>query len=209
MLSDLATVDVRVPDGETTQGSAAAILDAYRAPIFLGGTAYGGCVALEAAVQAPDRVRGLVLMNASPGAHPDPREAEALCDRIAAAGIDELLAAWSGLIVAPHAQTARDRFAAMARDAGPALFVRQYRASARRRDHWDALPSLSMPVLLIWGADDVFVPVETGRRMSLALPNARWVPLPRGRHFPPLEQPEETGRLMRDWLEAALRDGAA
>jgi 2-succinyl-6-hydroxy-2,4-cyclohexadiene-1-carboxylate synthase len=66
---------------------------------------------------------------------------------------------------------------------------------------WDRLPSLSCPVLALAGSDDL-------RFASHALRMARLVPhgvaslVPGGGHAVHLAQPEQTGRLVRHWLDA-------
>lgn len=51
------------------------------------------------------------------------------------------------------------------------------------------LADLRFPVLLVWGAEDRIVPVEAGRRLEAALPDARLVILPEVGHLPPEEAP--------------------
>ena len=66
---------------------------------------------------------------------------------------------------------------------------------------WDRLPSLSCPVLALAGSDDL-------RFASHALRMARLVPhgvaslVPGGGHAVHQAQPEQTGRLVRHWLDA-------
>jgi len=66
---------------------------------------------------------------------------------------------------------------------------------------WDRLPLLSCPVLALAGSDDL-------RFASHALRMARLVPhgvaslVPGGGHAVHLAQPEQTGRLVRHWLDA-------
>lgn len=49
------------------------------------------------------------------------------------------------------------------------------------RETYDSLsvaPGLEMPVLVLHGERDSIIPVEHGRRVAAALPDARWVPVP-------------------------------
>ncbi len=66
---------------------------------------------------------------------------------------------------------------------------------------WDRLPALPCPVLALAGSDDI-------RFASHALRVARLVPhgvaslIPAGGHAVHLAQPEQTGRIVRHWLDA-------
>jgi len=199
-LDPLTTVQAIVPEEPDMAAAAAAVLAAAPPRFLLAGTAHGGAVALEVAMRAPERLIGLWLMNCNPGANPDPDGARATAARVRGGGYDALLADWAGRIVDPDNIKARDAFLAMARAAGPERFARQCEASAGRRDHWDALSGLAVPTLLLWGAEDLFVPVDIARRMAGLIPGAHLVTLPRCRHFPAVERPAETMAAIRMWL---------
>ena len=59
-----------------------------------------------------------------------------------------------------------------------------------------------MPTLIAWGERDRTIPPEHGRRAAAAIPNCRFELLPGAAHFPNLEAPERTARVLRDWLDA-------
>jgi pimeloyl-ACP methyl ester carboxylesterase len=184
--------------------SAEAVLASAPPRFFLAGTAYGGCLALEVAVTAPERIAGLWLMNCSPGPHPDPEEAAQLHSRVRVGAFREIMEEWAEIIVDPRATAARDRFLKMALAAGPERFLRQHDAAALRRDHWAQLGGIESPTLLLWGEEDRFVPATVGRRMAAAMPAARYIGLPGCRHLPPLEKPALTNQAARSWLTDVL-----
>jgi len=204
-LSDLVDAEVMVLEEPSMAASAAALLAVAPTRFFLAGTAYGGCLALEIAVTAPERIAGLWLMNCNPGAHPDPSDARRISARARGGAFEAILEEWAQVIVAE--QAARDRFLAMARAAGPERFAKQHDASAGRSDHWSNLTKLSAPILLLWGEDDPFVPVAIGRRMAEAMPGAHFAVFPGCRHLPPLEQAEAATDVARGWLAQALSSG--
>jgi pimeloyl-ACP methyl ester carboxylesterase len=203
-LSDLVDPVVMVAEEPSMARSAAAVLASAPPRFILAGTAHGGCLAIEIAVTAPDRIAGLWLMNCSPGAHPDPADAREISARVRAGGLETVLNEWAQVIVAAEAAVARDRFLAMARAAGPDRFARQHDASASRADRWDHLKGMMAPTLLLWGEDDCFVPVSVGKRMAEAMPLAHLVTLPGCRHFPAMERPEATIDAARRWLSDVL-----
>jgi pimeloyl-ACP methyl ester carboxylesterase len=58
---------------------------------------------------------------------------------------------------------------------------------------------LRIPVLVVWGTNDRFFPVEYGRRLAAAIPGAKLVELEGARTFVPLDRPEELAREIADF----------
>ncbi len=63
--------------------------------------------------------------------------------------------------------------------------------------------SLRAPALVIWGREDAWIPVAHAERHARALPAARVVLLERCGHMPQEEQPQETLRLLAEFLGAS------
>jgi pimeloyl-ACP methyl ester carboxylesterase len=60
-----------------------------------------------------------------------------------------------------------------------------------------------VPVLLIWGADDVRSPLETvGRQFERAIPGAELVVIPDCGHMSSIERPDEFNRAVREFCQA-------
>lgn len=204
-LSDLVDCTVIVDDAPSMAESAARILSDAPPRFLLAGTAYGGRLALEVAVAAPERIAGLWLMNCNPGAHGNPSDASRLTARVRSEGIEAMLEEWAPVIVAEADDVSRERFRAMARASGPERFVRQHDALMSRVDRWNDLARIKAPTLLMWGADDRFVPLAVGQRMAACMPTARLIALEGCRHFPPLERPRETIAEARRWISEVCR----
>jgi pimeloyl-ACP methyl ester carboxylesterase len=64
----------------------------------------------------------------------------------------------------------------------------------------DDLPRLRCPVLFVWGEKDDLAPITDGQAASARIPDSRFVILPGIGHFPFLEAPRETARLIREFL---------
>lgn len=154
------------------------------------GCSFGGWVATELAVQAPERVRRLVLID--PAGMPADEELPRLLDLdpVAAASLT-----FSGQEMVTAAQ-------ARARAMDPTTAARDVRnrEAARRLAgdpymHDPALPErvagLRMPVTVLWGADDRIIPVSHARSWSAAIPHAELAIVPRAGHLPHVEQPGE------------------
>jgi pimeloyl-ACP methyl ester carboxylesterase len=168
------------------------------------GTSFGGRVALETALAAPGRVRGLVVIGSGPGPVADPRAGLRRSERLRA-GEAEQVAAEMGEMIAhmegPNGPATRDAFIAMCAMVGDSVMTRQSDALAKRIDLRPRLGEVACPALLLWGAHDQFSPAADGLKMAAALPNGRYVEIADCGHFPRLEYPDETAAAICHWME--------
>ena len=171
-----------------------------RAPkkFILVGTSYGGNLALDIALTAPERVIGLWLMGCDPGAPqqggPDlPGGLEATPDAV----IDML----AGLVVRPVDTAAAAVFKQMAHRIGGAAGAAQARALGSRSDRTDRLSELKMPTLVTWGAEDPLVSPSVGEAMSARISDVSWQIVPACGHLPTLEQPNQSATLFSGLVE--------
>lgn len=199
-LKDLVSPTVKILAQPTFAESAEQILASTSSAFILAGTAYGGCLAMEVLARAPDRVRGLWLMNCQPGVHPDPDAVRATSRRIRTGEHERVIAEFAEQAIPARDGTSRASFMQMARDAGSDLFARQSDASLTRSDHWSTLAASKVPTLLVWGAADRFVPVDVGRRIAGLMPHARFEAIEGCGHFPTLERPSRCTEIAREWL---------
>ena len=83
------------PEGFTHLEDLLAVLDAQAGgPAWLVGNSMGGALALDAAVTAPERIAGLVLIAPAVGGQPDPDELDPQMRRGMAAGSAAPRASW-------------------------------------------------------------------------------------------------------------------
>jgi pimeloyl-ACP methyl ester carboxylesterase len=61
--------------------------------------------------------------------------------------------------------------------------------------------TISVPVLIIWGADDEVVPVSVGKNFKRDIPGSELVILPQCGHIPPEEEAAETTRIVKEFLK--------
>lgn len=64
----------------------------------------------------------------------------------------------------------------------------------------EAMASLEVPTLLVWGREDGIVPPRQGELLRDAMRNASLVVVDRAGHLPMVERPETMNRLLRDFL---------
>lgn len=64
----------------------------------------------------------------------------------------------------------------------------------------DLLAHVRVPTLLIWGAQDEVTPPHVAHQFQQSLPQAHLVFFDRCGHAPPIEHPEEFGKVVREFL---------
>lgn len=181
--------------------SAADILARAPASFVLVGTSYGGNLALEIALAAPDRVKALWLMGCDPAPAPEGRpDLAAALTATPDAVIDMLTAR----VAHPDHTDAAASFAVMARAVGSAAGAAQATAIGVRKDARPRLGMLTMPALVLWGADDALVPVAVGEELARALPHAHFHMFDHCGHLPTLEKPAEAASLFSGFLDDEL-----
>lgn len=189
----------------TIADMAAALLVEHPGDLVLCGASMGGIVAMEAARQAPGRMRGLALLgtNARPETDDMRRLRQAAITLFEQGRSAELLRA--NVPLAFHADKARDvtltrTYLDFVLAAGQEQLVRQNRAIMARPDARRHLPSVRCPVLVVCGDSDQLTPPECSQEIAALVPNATLVMVPRCGHMITMEQPQLVNQLLLDWL---------
>jgi pimeloyl-ACP methyl ester carboxylesterase len=177
--------------------------------VVLVGHSLGGAVAAAVAVLAPERVLGLVLVDPALVTPP------LLAGSLDSAGEMERV---RGLVVAYY-QSLRSRFAgihdpdwlaesAAAATYEPARDPAYFRALVAVLAQFDfqhltreRAARLTMPTLLVWGAQDPVVPAAYAQGLLAMLPRARLEIVPRSWHRPHSERPREVVGLIEGFLD--------
>ena len=183
--------------------SVADILARAPAQFALVGTSYGGNLAMEVALAAPQRVTALWLMGCDPAA---PQAGGPDLAGGLEATPDAVIGMLAGLVVHKDATDSAAIFQEMARAVGGAAGAAQARALGGRAGISERLSELTMPVLALWGADDALVPSAVGRLLADALPNSQLYQLTGCGHLPSLEKPAESAVLFSQFLRSAHAD---
>lgn len=69
------------------------------------------------------------------------------------------------------------------------------------------LHEFTRPALIAWSADDVFFPVEDGRRLAATLPNSRFELIEGARTFSMIDQPDRLADLVAEFASTASGPG--
>lgn len=154
------------------------------------GNSMGGRVALQLALDHPERVAGLVLVDASGIRLPDKpimnvRETDPRT--FASMLFHQPVAIVERLLDSPEQQRAR---ATMLRLTAPPL----------RRDMQERLGEIAAPTLVVWGESDRIIPREYGEAFARGIPGAELRVIPRAGHIPMLERPGAVNLAIADFL---------
>lgn len=195
-----------------------------RQPVVLVGNSIGSLISLAAAARHPDMVQGIVMLSL-----PDPsvrEEAIPAFLRPAIATLENLVASplliktlfrivrrpnmvrrWAGLAYA-NSEAVTDELVDIlvgpAQDRGSAqafcailkaMTSTQFGPSVKTM-----LPTLKMPMLLIWGQQDRMVPPAFARQFATYNPNLQLLNLANAGHCPHDECPEEVNQVILDWV---------
>jgi pimeloyl-ACP methyl ester carboxylesterase len=174
----------------------------------------GGLVCVNVALSHPDRIIGLVLVDAG-GVALSPRHKAIMLGALThmrdLLGTPAILqsvisrprlrrAALAGGIGDPATIDAKLAYVLFAGFAAPG-FPGAVAAGIRDEIH-TRIGEVAAPALLIWGERDRLVPAQLGRAMAAAMPDARIEVLPGVGHCPMLERPERFNVLVRDAVQA-------
>ena len=180
-------------------------LDEHTAVI--GGCSMGGYVSLAFAERYPHRVAALVLVDTKASADSDEGRAnrERVAQQVTDAGSTQALATvMTDSLLGPVTRERRPEIVGWVRDqileAQPAGVAAAQRAMADRREQFDTLRGLTVPVLAIRGADDGVATAEDHAAMAVAAIDGLNVTIPDAGHLLPIERPDAFVAQVRDFL---------
>jgi pimeloyl-ACP methyl ester carboxylesterase len=171
------------------------------------GCSVGGYVLFEFWRRWHERVKTLVLVDTKPGLDTDEARAARLknAEEILQKGPEWAIEQIMPKLLAPVTMSSRLDLVESAkvtmRQAGAAGLSAMQRGMAERSDSSATLAGIDVPVLVLGGEDDAPSPVSELERMARAIRGAELKIITRAGHFAAFEQPEEAGRVVRDFLE--------
>ncbi len=172
-------------------------------PVVVAGLSMGGYVALRLAARHPERLEALIL--ADTRAHADTPESRAARDEAAAMvrtqGVGAIAEGLLEKLFSPDAepglvQEARE----IMLEQSPEAVATALAAMRDRPDSTEVLDGISVPTLVVAGAEDVPTPPADAEAMYRRIPRAWLVRIPCAGHLSNLEAPEEFNAAVRGFL---------
>jgi pimeloyl-ACP methyl ester carboxylesterase len=178
-------------------------------PIVLGGLSMGGYVALSLVARYPRRVRALMLLDTRAGADtPEAaqgREATARtvldansASPVASAMVTKL---FSKMTLEERPERVEPMRAVMEATT-PRGIAGALRGMAKRPDRRADLAAISVPTLVLVGAEDVITPPAEAKALAEAIPHAQLAIIPRAGHMAPYENPAVANAAILNFLSS-------
>jgi pimeloyl-ACP methyl ester carboxylesterase len=93
----------------------------------------------------------------------------------------------------------------MLEEVSPAAFARAQLAMAARQDSTPLLGSISVPTLVVAGAEDAIIKADDARALARAIPGAAFEVIDEAGHLPSLERPDAFNRMLAEFLQLARK----
>ncbi len=204
--------DSGVGEGPATMGKHADDItrvcdDAGVSRAIFGGISIGGYILFEFWRRHRERVSALILCDTKAAADNDEGRRNRLkaADDVEKHGPNDFLDSMIARLLGQTTRTNRPDVvgaarAIMAKSTVPGLAAVQ-RGMAERPDSVPTLATINVPTLVLVGEEDVLTPVSEAETMRRNIPNATMAVIPKAGHYAPFEQPQESGRVIRQFLD--------
>ena len=201
-------------DAESNIAEAVKVLDAVGVDkAYWVGNSMGGWLTWRAGLSVPDRVSGLVLIDAS-GAQVEQKVKPYLGARLAQSWVGQMLlpeitprflvkSSLEETVAEPERLTGEqvDRYWELLRFPGNRQAAVDRAKTQREPEKWTEIGNLKMPVLLLWGEQDKVIPLSHARAFEAAIPGSKSIVYSDAGHLPMEETPEQVARDIDAWIE--------
>jgi pimeloyl-ACP methyl ester carboxylesterase len=199
-------VDADLTQDDSIAAMAERALSATDGRLLPIGFSMGAIVAVEMAVQAPERIAGLVLAGYNATADLPERAAHRPIQQaeVRGGGLERVLVEELKPNYLAAQNRSNDVLRELLRDMGmrlgPDIFIRQSDALRLREDRRAALTALDVPVLYLCGEEDTLCPPAWHRNWADQTRNARFEEITGAGHMLPLEAPAAFAEALNHWL---------
>jgi pimeloyl-ACP methyl ester carboxylesterase len=161
------------------------------------GASLGGAIAMNVALDHPERVASLTLISTPPGLG----DQAAVAERVLAMSPPERARFMLDAVISPDGQRRDPALVEQVRSVlqGPVMSSAR-QAAIRTHDCTERLAEIAAPTLVINGTDDPLVPVATAELIAKRIPGAALKLIEGGRHGLTLEQRDVTAGVVRQFV---------
>lgn len=182
----------------------------------LGGNSMGGGVSWNYALAHPERLEGLVLVDAGGWDHPPGKNGVMLFNllrnpvfRAVFKDLDQTSLIRQGLKAAYIDQSLVtpaliSRYTDLSRAPGHRDILLGMQAARRSPATPERLAAITVPTLVMHGKQDTVIPYEDGERFGKAIPNASLIGYPGVGHVPMEQIPQRSAADLKAWLAAKV-----
>ncbi|MEO9601155.1 alpha/beta hydrolase [Parasphingorhabdus sp.] len=209
-------------DAETNIAAAVQVLDKVGVDkAYWVGNSMGGWLSWRAGLSVPERISGLVLIDAS-GAQVEEKIQPYLAARLARSSIGQMLlpeitprSLVRSSLEENFAQSERltdelvDRYWELLRFPGNRKAAVDRGKTPREPEKWEEVGTLQMPVLLLWGEHDKIIPMSHAKAFEAAIPGSKLITYADAGHLPMEETPAQVARDIDDWIQSVIAEVAA
>src|SRR5688572_20348500 len=169
------------------------------------GLSMGGYICLAIARLAPERMRGLILIDTRETADTD--EARngryASIEKVKKEGVRPIVESMLPKMLTPQSPLEmRDRIREIMSSSSPDGVIAALRAMATRPDSTPVLRKIAVPTLVIVGEQDTITPPADAERMTATIPGARLVRIEGAAHLSNYEKAAEVNRAVTAFVNA-------
>jgi pimeloyl-ACP methyl ester carboxylesterase len=167
------------------------------------GLSMGGYVCFAMARIAPERMRGLILLDTRETADTDEgrKGRYEMIEKVKQGGTKPIVDAMLPKMLTPRApREMRDRVREIMSSASPEGVIAALHAMATRPDSTPTLQEIRVPTLVVVGEEDPITPPADSERMAAAIAGARLVRVPGAAHAANYEKAADVNRAVTTFL---------
>jgi 3-oxoadipate enol-lactonase len=180
------------------------IKDNELGPVHIVGMSMGGSISLNISRRHKHVVKSMTLIHTSavPDTDGEKKTRDEAILLIQNGELLQFINNFAERLLSPKAsKKVRRKYVSLMRRASKEVVIAGYKAIRDRDDEMANLPSLSVPVLVIAGNDDVGSSPEEMKHISDAIPNSRFEVIRDCGHVSPLEKPIVLSTLLMKWFK--------
>ena len=176
------------------------ILRAAPKEAVFAGLSMGGYICLAIARMAPERIRGLILIDTKETADtPEARRTRVeTIEKVEKEGIKPVVESMLPKMVLN--ESLKPKVRQIMESSSKEGVIAALRAMADRPDSSDLLPRINAPTLIVVGDQDPITPPSDAERMKKAMPNASLVTIANAAHLSHMEKPDEFNNAVEQFL---------